>query len=121
MIFFQEDGVLDYIIFFLMAIVVTIAFSGQSLLAFQISGRWASLSGKFNLALYLNSNCWSYMTARAWPEMSYLKATIVYLCMTLVSALVCMGICGGLQKLWKTKVKDKMCKFFLMNAPGAGQ
>ena len=120
-VFFQEDGVLDYIIFFLMAIVVTIAFSGQSMLAFQISGRLASLSRKFNLALYLNSNCWSYITARAWPEMCYWKATAVYLCMTLVSALVCMGVCDGLQMLWKAKVKEKMCKFLLTNAPRGGQ
>lgn len=113
-IFYQTDGVLDYIILFLIAAVVTIAFSEQSLLTFQISGKRASFLGKFNLAIYLNSNCWSYMTARAWPEMSYWKATAIYVCLTVAVALLCIAICSGFQRLWKTVWKDRICRLFLI-------
>lgn len=101
-IFYQSNSVLDYVVFFLMAIVVTIAFSGQSLLAFQINGKWSKLSGKFNLAVYLNSNCWSYMIARAWPEMNYWKATAIYVCMAVAAALLCMVVCAAVGRLWNT-------------------
>lgn len=111
-IFYQVNGVLDYIIFFLIAAIVAIAFSEQSLLTFRISSRWSSFLGKFNLAVYLNSNAWSYMTARAWPEMGYWKATTIYICLTLAASLLCMTVCGGLQKLWKAALKDRIYQLF---------
>ena len=113
-IFYQPNGVLDYIIFFLIAVIVAVAFSEQSLLTFRISSKWSSFLGKFTLAVYLNSNAWSYMTARAWPEMSYWKATAIYVCLTLVTALLCMAVCGGLQRLWGTGWKEKICGVLLI-------
>lgn len=107
-ILYKNNGVLNYIIFFLIAIIVTVAFSGQGLLTFQIKGAWSNFSGQFCLALYLNSNCWSYLTARVWPEMSYWKATAVYICLTVVAALLCMAVCGGLQNLWETRWRDRV-------------
>lgn len=119
-VFFQKDGVLDYIVFFLIAAIVTIAFSEQSLMTFQISGKKASFLGKFSLALYLNSCCWSFMTARAWPDMSYKRATMIYLSLTFVAALTCMAVCGLFQNLWKKRLRDKVYVFLFEKLPRNG-
>lgn len=99
-IFYQPNGVLDYIIFFLIAVIVAVAFSEQSLLTFRISSKWSNFLGKFNLAVYLNSNAWSYMTARAWPDMDYWTATAIYIGLAVTAAVLCMAVCAAVGKWW---------------------
>lgn len=98
----KNDGILDFIMLALLAVVVTIAFSGKSLTSFELKGKRADFLGKFSLALYINSSCWSFMTARAWPEMNYYKATAIYVCLSVITALLCMVVCALVGKFWRT-------------------
>lgn len=99
-IFLRNVGSVDFVVLALIAIVATISFSGKSKTAFEISGKLANFSGNFSLALYLNSNCWSYLTARLWPSMSYWNATFIYILMSVSAALLCMFVCWGIKKMW---------------------
>ena len=112
LIFIRQYSILDYIVFCLMAIILTIAFSQKSYLTFQISGKRASLLGKFSLALYLNSSCWSHLTARAWPEMAYWKASIIYISLSLAAAVLCMAVCAVIGRFWITN-KERIYSLFI--------
>lgn len=100
MVFIRNDGILDFIMLALIAVVVIAAFSGKGILTFEMKGKWADFLGKFSLALYINSCCWSFLTARAWPDMDYWTATAIYIGLAVTAAVSCMAVCAAVGKWW---------------------
>lgn len=51
-------AIIEFVLLFILAICVTIAFSGKSATVVMFNGKASRFTGKFSYALYINSNCW---------------------------------------------------------------
>lgn len=102
------QGISSFMLLFLIAACVTLAFSGKSGTAFLLPEKTSILSGKFCYALYINSNAWSYFTARMFPKLSYLQFTAVYISLAVLATLICMLVCRRIGIIWNNnKVRWK--------------
>lgn len=104
----------DYLALFLIAALVIIAFSGKSSISFTLSKKASYFSGEFTYALYICSNCWSYLLARLFPDWAYQKALIVYLILAVLCAFACMAVCFIFGKLF-SKAKGSIRHLIIAN------
>lgn len=113
-IFLDANSINDFLLIFLLAAIVTIAFSEKSAIHFSLGTRAGNFLGNFSYALYITSNCWSYLVARMFPDWPYQKALIVYLVLAILCAFACMAVCFIIGKLF-SKVKEPLKSLIIIN------
>lgn len=114
-IFLQADHINDFLLVFLFALMIAIAFSGKSSISFSFDSKVGNFIGNLSYAIFITSNCWSYLIARLFPEWSYQKALTVYVILALLCAFGCMLICSLLTKCYQ-KTKDKILRAIIVSS-----
>ena len=112
-IYWGNSSIIDFILLFIIALCIILAFSDKCSISFQLSAKLSSFSGNFSLALYICSNCWSYLIARLYPTMPYNKALILYLFLATSCALICMFVCY-LCKVFYNRYKNRIIEKFIL-------
>lgn len=74
-----------------------------------MGGWYQQILGNFSYALYITSNCWSYLVGRLFPDWSYGKALAVYIALAVLCALACMATCALIGRLYR-KCRAKIMK-----------
>lgn len=92
-IFIQKNSIHDFITVFFIVILVSCSFYKNDYLSFEIRGKYAEYSGKLSYAVFINSNCWSYLMNRLFPTMNCYKATVIYICITFLVSIMCVYLC----------------------------
>lgn len=113
-IFLQEDLINDFLLVFLFVLMIAIAFSEKSSISFSLAPKAGDFIGNLSYAIYITSNCWSYLIARLFPEWSYQKALTVYVILALLCAFACMLTCGLLAKCYQM-TKDKILRVIIIS------
>lgn len=108
-IFLQADHINDFLLVLLFALMIAIAFSEKSSISFSFRPSVGNLIGNFSYAVFITSNCWSYLIARLFPDWTYQKAVAVYVVLALLCACSCMLICDTFVKCYQ-KMRDKILR-----------
>lgn len=100
-IFLGANSINDFLLIFLLALIIAIAFSEKASISFSLGEKASTFWGNFSYAIYITSNCWSYFIARMFPDWSYKKAVLVYILLAVICALACMATCAMIGQLYR--------------------
>ena len=101
----------DYYYILVFAVAVLLSFSGQGIDANWFQGRIVAFLGKFSLSLYLSHYCWSVRVNHFLPEeFSNTQRLVIYFVVSVVTALLIMGLSSLIRRLGKTLKKPLLVK-----------
>ena len=99
-----EHTAFDHVLVFLLAVGITITYSGVSYSAllgsWETSRRGCAFLAAFSLDLYLSHIYWAKRLELILPELSGRRLLLVFLAVSLVNALLLMGVSAWLRKQW---------------------
>lgn len=101
----------DYYYILVFAVAVLLSFSSQGIDAKWFQGRFVAFLGKFSFSLYLAHGCWAKKISVFLPEsFSETQRFVIYLVVSVVTALLIMGVSLLIRKLGKTLKKTPSVK-----------
>ena len=99
-------GSWDFAVVLLLAISVTISFSGKSYSPIIFSAPVFGFLGKFSLSLYLNHYVWYRLLRDLNMKLDFGTEMLIYLGMAFLSAILCLFTTEIIKELWNTKKSD---------------
>ncbi len=106
-------GEWDFIAVIILAVSITISFSGLSLSCYIFKGAFFQWLGKFSLAIYLNHHIWITLLGHLNMPLPIWHEYLLLIALSLSTSLVCVFITDIIKELWSehgSKVKKLFIK-----------
>ena len=98
-VFLRSNYIFDFLIIYMFAIMISIAFSKKCTIYFELSHSVAIFLENLSYAIYITSNCWSYLIARIYPNIEYQSAVKLYVILVVICSISCIIICDLISKI----------------------
>lgn len=102
----------DFAVVLLLAIAVTISFSGKSFSPNIFKAPVFGFLGKFSLALYLNHYVWFRLLRDLNMELAFETEMLIYWGMAFITAFLCIFVTDTIKELWNSK-KEHIRRIFI--------
>lgn len=105
--YFYERSYMDFISIFLIAVGISLSFSGITLtsrLSEKLQLRWA---GKFSLALYLTHMVWANMLGRWKMPIPFRSQVWIFLVLSFASAVTCVCTLDFISQIYRVRKEQK--------------
>lgn len=106
LLLFGQPGVLDFGLFVLFMILVSVSTSGMSYLSEKLNNKVSYWLGEASISIYLGHNFWKFYFLRDNAELlngDYVRVLVVYIIAVMITALSIMYLSRGLRRICQKK------------------